>query len=194
MRLKLRHWASVSLLTVVIIGWTFNSRWVLAIQFVQSDVARWQIGAVDDRLTAQWATPAYLSAGWHFLNVPDTRLGRWSYSGTKDGPRDNYPLFFSKYGFTLRKSDRSFGLFIPFSYLTALIGVATAWSVTRHIRRVREHAKRCSQGLCLKCGYDVRLNAGRCPECGEPLSPGVASPQAPADALNQAPSSSATRA
>ena len=30
-------------------------------------------------------------------------------------------------------------------------------------------ARRRRRGLCARCGYDVRVSQGRCPECGEPL-------------------------
>jgi hypothetical protein len=30
-------------------------------------------------------------------------------------------------------------------------------------------ARRLRRGLCARCGYDVRVSQGRCPECGEPL-------------------------
>lgn len=41
--------------------------------------------------------------------------------------------------------------------------VVVAW------RRARERRRRWKQDLCPACGYDVRGNSGRCPECGTPI-------------------------
>jgi hypothetical protein len=47
---------------------------------------------------------------------------------------------------------------------------AKAWRRTRQARRVR-------QGLCARCGYDLRASRGACPECG--LLPAAMTPQSP---------------
>jgi hypothetical protein len=37
--------------------------------------------------------------------------------------------------------------------------------------RARRRRKRVAAGLCGRCGYDVRVNTGRCPECGTEIAP-----------------------
>ena len=37
------------------------------------------------------------------------------------------------------------------------------------VRAVRRDLKRHRNGLCMKCGYDLRQSKDRCPECGEPI-------------------------
>jgi hypothetical protein len=42
--------------------------------------------------------------------------------------------------------------------------VPLRWALVLAIR-----ARRRRRGLCARCGYDVRVSAGLCPECGSPL-------------------------
>ena len=37
------------------------------------------------------------------------------------------------------------------------------------LRAVRRDVIRHRNGLCMKCGYDLRHSRDRCPECGEPI-------------------------
>lgn len=57
------------------------------------------------------------------------------------------------------------GVGIPywFVFLTTLI-VPAAWAA--RLRRRRLARSRIGQGLCPRCGYDLRASQGRCPECG----------------------------
>jgi hypothetical protein len=52
--------------------------------------------------------------------------------------------------------------------LILMLGFSVAgWrSVKRHVRTLR--LERVFAGQCLRCGYDLRINPGRCPECGNP--------------------------
>jgi hypothetical protein len=50
--------------------------------------------------------------------------------------------------------------------MTALLPLV--WSF-RRIRSVLTRRHRRRQGLCLRCGYDVRASPERCPECGKPI-------------------------
>jgi hypothetical protein len=51
-------------------------------------------------------------------------------------------------------------------FVTAVLPVTcAAWHVRRYRNgRLRKH--RLLAGLCLNCGYDLRVSEGRCPECG----------------------------
>lgn len=64
---------------------------------------------------------------------------------------------------------------IPKAAFALLVLLAMGFSIcvgllSAHGRRVRERQKTFrAQGLCEKCGYDIRANADRCPECGNPI-------------------------
>ena len=50
-----------------------------------------------------------------------------------------------------------------------LMAALIAWQILSAVRdnlRKRREAKRIRDGLCRKCGYDIRESAERCPECG----------------------------
>ena len=54
---------------------------------------------------------------------------------------------------------------LPYWPLAALASAAPLrWGIVCVIR-----ARRKRKGLCARCGYDVRVSEGRCPECGCPL-------------------------
>lgn len=54
------------------------------------------------------------------------------------------------------------GCFAAVGVSAAIVGTVTF--------RSRRAAERMRQGLCAACGYDVRVSADRCPECGAPLA------------------------
>ncbi len=39
------------------------------------------------------------------------------------------------------------------------------------LHRLRKARRRRAQGLCRRCGYDLRASTERCPECGTPVPP-----------------------
>ena len=53
--------------------------------------------------------------------------------------------------------------------------------------RARRRRKRIAAGLCGGCGYDVRANTGRCPECGARIEPPRDAPVTPGSTVSQPP-------
>jgi hypothetical protein len=51
---------------------------------------------------------------------------------------------------------------IPYWAMVAAFSLPVAWRIIKVIRKWQQHA----QGLCPKCGYDLRATPDRCPECG----------------------------
>ena len=49
-----------------------------------------------------------------------------------------------------------------------LAAVALAWGVAM-VKVFKRDGHRQRNGLCLRCGYDLRQTPDRCPECGEPV-------------------------
>jgi hypothetical protein len=50
----------------------------------------------------------------------------------------------------------------PYWAMIGALGVPIAWRVVKVARRWQQY----EQGLCPKCGYDLRATPDRCPECG----------------------------
>ena len=64
----------------------------------------------------------------------------------------------------------SWGVTVPLWFLAAVFGIppclgALAW----RRRRMRAHRRR--EGMCERCGYDIRASPERCPECGTSTKP-----------------------
>jgi hypothetical protein len=57
------------------------------------------------------------------------------------------------------------GVAAPYWFLFLMAGtLPAAWAAQWRRRRLKR--RRIGQGLCARCGYDLRASAGRCPECG----------------------------
>jgi hypothetical protein len=65
--------------------------------------------------------------------------------------------------YRLHSIDGSVHWSFPALIIACVIG---GLAVLRLAYRRRENDMRKAQGLCLKCGYDLRATPGRCPECG----------------------------
>jgi len=61
---------------------------------------------------------------------------------------------------------------LEFGLLLITAGLPVRWF---SLKRARLRRQREQQGLCPACGYDLRANPQRCPECGHwmPFSPAV---------------------
>ena len=62
------------------------------------------------------------------------------------------------------------GAIIAAGTVSALVGFGWAIWIVRAFRRDK---RRIENGLCLRCGYDLRQSVERCPECGEPIRPEI---------------------
>jgi hypothetical protein len=54
---------------------------------------------------------------------------------------------------------------VPYWFVLAGTAALPARRLALHLRRRRRRG-RLTQGLCPRCGYDLRATPGRCPECG----------------------------
>lgn len=58
-------------------------------------------------------------------------------------------------------------IMLPYWFMMFATGTYAAWAVRKTV--LRRRARR--NGLCSKCGYDLRASKDRCPECGTPINP-----------------------
>jgi hypothetical protein len=65
-------------------------------------------------------------------------------------------------------------LLVPWPAIVILFGFTPTWWGAKALLKRSKRNKRMSQGLCPKCGYDLRATHTKCPECGQ---------SKPADAL-----------
>lgn len=102
---------------------------------------------------------AYVGAFFENLSSP-VRVYVWS-SHTMEGPPRDFPAF-ERLQAAKRWDAIYFGAFaVVFSALPTL------W--IRNWWKRRGPRERVVAGRCLVCGYDLRANTDRCPECGTPM-------------------------
>jgi len=115
---------------------------------------------------------------WRTNMLSDTKDGfRWR---VYDHPQFNLSTYYirapRRFGFSYENSSRGtaegtggFGsrrvLLVPHWFLVALAAVFPSFGAARLARRWRSR-RRARQGLCPRCGYDLRGAPGVCPECG----------------------------
>ena len=92
-----------------------------------------------------------------------------------DGPQPQAAFDFNVARFRLahrRTSLSTWTAGVPYAFLCVAPAALPAWRGRAAWRR-RARAKRVRQGLCPRCGYDLRATPGRCPECGARVTAGA---------------------
>ena len=87
---------------------------------------------------------------------------------------DPQAVHFAFAGFEVALSDRQNGFWlfaIPYWAVALPLAAAAGWGWWAGRRRGRRE----KTGRCLRCGYDLRASAERCPECGTPAPHAAAS-------------------
>jgi len=118
-------------------------------------------------VTKPWKSHGPYAAGGWFLDSFSIEGVGYPTAGESRG--------WSLLGFDYFRSDRKDGtagervLILPHWFICLVTSFLPArWALTRY-RRIRA-AHRQERGLCIRCGYDLRSSAERCPECGTPIT------------------------
>jgi hypothetical protein len=121
-----------------------------------------------------------------WMMVPQSYVNRVEFLGFSYGQferHSGYYLGASPNEVSLRRL-----LLVPWPAIVILFGFAPIWYVSRALLKRSRRKKRISQGLCPKCGYDLRATHTKCPECGQskPTAPDpyIGSASADAPSLN----------
>jgi hypothetical protein len=81
-----------------------------------------------------------------------------------------YRHFITQYGasaggFAIINGQPGLTITMPHWFALAVCEIVPVWWVFRRMGRVALK-RREAEGLCVKCGYDLRASPGSCPECG----------------------------
>jgi len=99
-------------------------------------------------------------AGWSYFEKPLPRRFR---------KRDDAVGFAAWKGtakhYLMLPSSPLWGVAAPYWFLFVVAAILPAMWIAR-TRRARRNRLRVEQGLCARCGYDLRASGNRCPECG----------------------------
>ena len=129
----------------------------------------------DDAAARQYALCSHDGRAWFALARSQAvdgagqlpRRARWRVGSSDDQPysRMSAPAWLAPVvDWDARQGSKTHIVYVAVSYwpLITALGVV-AWATGRSSRLLRRRARR---GLCVTCGYDVRMSPERCPECG----------------------------
>jgi hypothetical protein len=62
-----------------------------------------------------------------------------------------------------------FAAIVALSPIIVVILIAMIPIIITNVFRILEYNRRCREGLCTSCGYDLRASSEKCPECGKAI-------------------------
>jgi hypothetical protein len=140
--------ASLLLAAVLALGW-FDSYWEMV------ELAYTPAGGVRTFvLKSYWGSVLYTK---EFPPVAFPPAAEFGIRGGWVGPKTY--LSFTEFGWNRPTGE----VVVPY---VLLVFAALVLPFARFVSRERRRNRRRRLGLCLRCGYDLRASAGRCPECG----------------------------
>jgi hypothetical protein len=102
--------------------------------------------------------------GWYFYRPPPSAPKSFPFDGKRPWERAGFSFAWnteSTAGWLIRDHH----LVLPLWFLAITTGLPPAlW-----LRAFRRRRRRRREGLCRRCGYDLRASPERCPECGQAI-------------------------